>query len=144
MYAVLAKCEGLHITCIQTKIDMFMTFAASVANYGCQVWAVTFLSLDNESCVLDNPFQKVVLTFLRLISKTHRTTSRWVLLKEFGLQPSQMFWAKLCARLWNRNLGRKAAPLPKAVLKKDVQLFLKGNRDCWSYKFLRCMAKQGR
>jgi hypothetical protein len=119
MYSVLAKCEGLHITCIQTKINMFMTFAASIANYGCQVWAVNFLNLDNEYCVFDNPFQRVVFTYLRLISKVRRTVSRWVLLKEFGVHTSQMFWAKLCARFWNRNLGVKAVALPKAILKKD-------------------------
>ena len=140
MFAVICKCEAMQITCLKVKLAMFMTMVASVGNYGCQLWAVNYLDMSRESAVFDNPFQEVVFDFLRKIGKTYRNTSKWVLLEEFGLLPCQAFWAKLCARFWNKNTAVVQAPkLLKGVFTQDICLFQKGNTDCWCFKFLSCM-----
>jgi len=60
------------------------------------------------------------------------------LLKECGLTPIQVAWARLCARFWNRYLKPK---LTRATLRQDVALFQGGSDSCWSAKFLDCMAR---
>lgn len=92
---------------------------------------------------MSNPVQKVVLTFLRIISGAHNTVSRWVLLRDFGLYPCQMQWACLCARFWNRLTSPPIVVIGRETLIADVELFRQGNMACWTARFLRLMCDLG-
>ena len=90
---------------------------------------------------MDNPLQKVVCDFLRLITGCHAHTSRWALLLDFGLMPLQTTWACLCARFWNKE--RASSSIAGRTLSADMQLFAKGSNLCWTARFLHAMATLG-
>jgi hypothetical protein len=142
MWAMIGRIEGLGILCLEAKLRLFKTVVGSIGNYACQVWAVDYLRVDCEEHVFANPFQQVVLTFLRTVSGVRKTTSRWVLLNEFGLLPVQSHWGVLCARFWNKSI-RSRQTLGEVVLKADIILFKNGCTSCWTYKFLKCMVDLG-
>lgn len=139
LWALLSRIEALRITNLKTQLKLFQTLVESIGNYGCQVWGVDYFRVDTESHILSNPVQKVVLTFLRMISGAHNTTSRWVLLREFGLYPCQLHWVCLCTRFWNRLTSDPCIPIGRGTLEADVELFRKKNTACWTTKFLKLM-----
>ena len=57
------------------------------------------------------------------------------------LKPIQSFWARLCARFWNKSSSPNAPTLVRGILLNDLALFKKGSDTCWSAKFLTCMAR---
>ena len=59
------------------------------------------------------------------------------LLREFGILPYQITYARLCARLWNNCRDR--VNLESKTLYSDILLFKAGCDTCWSAKFLKCM-----
>ena len=91
--------------------------------------------------ILDNPLQKVVIYFLRLLSGCSPNTCSWSLLREFDFWPTQMDWVRLCARFWNCNIVGPG--LQGTLLNNDVSLFLRGSTSCWAAKFLACMCTLG-
>jgi exonuclease III len=141
MWALCSKMDGLGVKCMEVKLRLFEMLVMSIGNYGCQVWGVNYLRLDSDAHVFNNPLQKVVLLYLRTISGAYRNTSRWVLLNEFGLLPTQVTWACLCARWWNKCLDGHNGTLMQKIIKQDIELFCKGNDKCWSAKFLICMGR---
>ena len=141
LWALCSKMDGLGIRCMEVKLRLFQMLVMSIGNYGCQVWGINYLRFDSDAHVFSNPLQKVVLLYLRTISGAYRNTSRWVLLKEFGILPTQVTWACLCARWWNKCLDGHNGSLVQKVLKQDLELFCKGNDKCWSAKFLTCMSR---
>jgi len=143
MWALIARIEGLGITCLRVKISLFLSQVCSIGNYACQVWGVEYLRLDSEAHIFNSPMQKLALTFLRMVCKVPQSVSRWVLLRECGIDPIQSFWARICARFWNRNQLPAATRLIRALLRKDVALFQSGSDTCWAAKFLTCMARIG-
>ena len=141
MWALCMKMEGLGIKCMEVKLRLFDMLVMSIGNYGCQIWGVHYLRFDSDAHVFNNPLQKLVLLFLRTISGAYRNTSRWVLLKEFGLLPTQVTWACFCARWWNKCLDGHQGNLMQKILQHDVELFRRGNDKCWSAKLLVCMGR---
>jgi hypothetical protein len=141
MWALCAKVDSLGVKCMEVKLRLFDMLVMSIGNYGCQIWGVDFLRIDSEAHVFNNPLQKLVFLFLRTVSGAYRNTSRWTLLREFGLLPTQVKWATLCARWWNRCLGGLNGGLMQATMRQDVNLFCKGMDKCWSAKFLICMGR---
>ena len=77
--------------------------------------------------------------FLRIISGLPKAAPRWALLREFGLQFMLMQWIRLCARFWRRVLDLPPEQLLHQALLADIALFLEGEVDCWSAKFLLAM-----
>jgi hypothetical protein len=141
MWATIRRMQDLSISCLDVKIRIFNTMVMSVGSYGCQVWGVDFLRCKSERDVFSNPLQGLVLKYLRIITGCNRSTSRWVLLRECGIQPVQVQWACLCARKWNTEVNRDN--LTGRTLKSDVHLFLRGCDKCWVGQFLGAMAGLG-
>lgn len=135
------KLKGKQICCPEVMMRYFLATVAPVGNYACQVWAVNFLSMDRMDQVFQNPLQKVVLDFIRFIVKVPNSTSRWVRLREFGLEPVQYFWVLMCAKFWNSNSQGQAGRISCGAFKGDIKLFCSGSNSCWTAKFLQCMCK---
>ena len=136
MWTLVKKIQGRRIFCINVKLTLFKSLIATIGNYGCQVWGVNYLRFDSEKHIFENPFQKVVLLFLRVIGGAFQSTSRWVLLKEFGFMPTQVFLARLCIRFWNKNTTTCAPILMRKMFLNDIKLFQNGSDTCWTAKLL--------
>ena len=141
MWATHSRLRDLGINTFSAQLRIFDTMVMPICLYGCQVWAVNHLRFHSVHSVLDNPIQKVVLTFLRSITGSHAHVSRWALLHDFGILPVQATWMRLCARLWNKNIN--ADNILGMVLRSDVCLMQYGNNQCWCAKFLSCMSELG-
>jgi hypothetical protein len=55
------------------------------------------------------------------------------------MQPLLLHWIQLCARFWRRVLDLPPEQLLHQALLADIALFLEGEVDCWSAKFLLAM-----
>lgn len=87
--------------------------------------------------ILDNPMQDVIFMFLRHISRVKRSTAKWLLLSEYGMQPVQLHWLRLCVRWWNHAV--KDEGLVFNCLKDQMKNIAQGHKECWAYKFLHAM-----
>ena len=69
-------------------------------------------------------------------------------MREFGLLPVQVQWAKLCARVWNKTSRDiktlQEESLDSITMRADLELFKKGNTKCWTALFLEAMVHLGR
>jgi hypothetical protein len=110
-----------------------------VGNYGCQVWGVEFLNFNDDSHVFENPLQKLLFVFLRVIYQG--VIGAYTLLLEFGFTQYQMQYARLCAHYWNKSL--EGSSLSGKHFKANILLFSSGNQICWTEHFLRCTNKLG-
>jgi hypothetical protein len=141
MWAMVDKFNRLNIISMDIKTRLFSILVESVGCYGCQVWGIDYLKVRTIAQILDNPLQKTLLSFLRLISGCYSKVCRMSLLKEFGFLPYQVKWARLCARFWNAN--RTSQNLEGIILQSDIMLFKRGSVTCWAAKFLCCMVDIG-
>jgi hypothetical protein len=141
LMALWHKTRAMGIRNPDTLCRLFKIIVLPVGNYACQAWAVDNLNMSSAKRILDNPLQKVVIYFLRLLSGCSPNTCSWSLLREFDFWPTQMDWVRLCARFWNCNIVGPG--LQGTLLNNDVSLFLRGSTSCWAAKFLACMCTLG-
>jgi len=142
MWAIMGKIEGIGITCVDIQLRLFKALVAPVGDYGCQIWGVDHLGL-SDTKIFGNPMQQVVFTFLRLISGCRRSTEKIILLREFGMLPTQVKYARLCARMWNKSLSNGFTGAMRATMLDDIWLFRRMNTECWTAKFLKGMMEIG-
>jgi hypothetical protein len=144
MWALIRKMGQSDTVPLQTKVMLFDTAVGSVASYGCSVWGVQYLEWRSEHHIFTrNRFQMLVLQYLRTISGAHAHTSRWVLLREFNMDPVQVEWAVRCAKWWNKVHASDTGGIAKATLLENIQLFREGCKVCWTMLFLKCMVSLG-
>ena len=141
MWALWQRMKQLGINCLETQLRLLHTLVITVGEYACQVWGVHFLDPAGDHEIFKSPLQHLILYFLRLCTGAHSKTSRWVLLANAGLQPLQVRWAVICATHWGNCASHPG--LPGQILRCDVDLFQHGNKNCWTYKFLKCMCDIG-
>ncbi len=67
MWALITRFQSLELSCLDVKVKLFKTLVSAVGMYACQVWGVEFLRFDSEAHVSSNPFQALVLSYLRII-----------------------------------------------------------------------------
>jgi len=141
MWALLRRIKDLGIWARETKIRLLDLLVVSVGSYASQIWGVSFFDFSSVDSVLDNPLQRVVLHFLRIITGTPDQVSRWALLEDVGLLPVQARWLRHCIRHWNTCTS--TALVLQDVLAADLQLLAQGMLSSWSGKFLKAMFDLG-
>lgn len=139
LHAMYYRTQRMGVLCTDTKLRIFSTMVMSIADYACQIWGVDKLNCSTHNRIFQNPTQKLVIAFLRTISGCHRKVCQWTLLMCFGLQPVQVKWASLCARIWKQYTDPTAPTLAHTTMMSDLDLFRNGNDLCWSARFLQCM-----
>ena len=137
MWALLRRIKDLQIWALDTKLRLLDLLVVSVGSYASQVWGVLFCDLSSINAVLDNPLQRVILQFLRVITGSPDSVSRWALLEDMGILPIQARWVRHCVRHWNACVQKPG--LLMDVLQADLHLFTQGMLSTWSGKFLRAM-----
>jgi hypothetical protein len=144
MWALYKKLEKSDATPLDIKMHLFTSAVSSIASYGCQIWGVQYLDWKSEHHIFaKNPFQKLHLQYMRLITGAHAHVSRWVLLRELNVMPVQVEWAVACSKWWRKSLSAGAIGLGKQVMHQNIQLFKEGCKRCWTAMFLKCMSSLG-
>lgn len=144
MWALINKMTKCDAMPLHIKLQLFDSLVGAIASYGCQVWGVYYLDWRSEHMVFTrNPFQKLVLQFIRIITGAHACTSRWTLLRECNRLPAQVGWAKACAKWWNKAWAADDHCITKTAMMQDITLFRSGCKQCWSALFLKGMASLG-
>lgn len=109
MWAILSRCKAFGITSLSMKVRLFDTLVAPVMGYCSEIWAPALLaagaSVDSMLGLIEQ--MKIQMLFLRTIAgKIRSSTSRHLLLREFGCQPVVQQWFVSTVRLWNRCVLR--------------------------------------
>jgi hypothetical protein len=141
MWALLRRIQDLGIWALDTKLRLFDLLVVSVGSYASQVWGVSYFNFTSLDSVLDNPLQRVILNFLRIITGSPSSVSRWALLQDMGILPVQVRWLRHCVRHWNTCV--LGPPLLKDVLEADLHLFAGGMGSAWTTRFLKAMFDLG-
>ena len=79
LMALWHKTRAMGIRNPDTLCRLFKIIVLPVGNYACQAWAVDNLNMSSAKRILDNPLQKVVIYFLRLLSGCSPNTCSWSL-----------------------------------------------------------------
>ena len=144
MWVLVKKLEKSDATPLGIKLQLFDSAVSAIASYGCQIWGVQYLDWRSEHQIFTkNPFQKLCLQYMRLITGAHKHVSRWVILRELNRMPVQVDWAVACSKWWQSSLSGGNTSLGKQVMLQNIQLFKDGCRRCWTAMFLKCMASLG-
>jgi hypothetical protein len=97
MWGLLSRCKALRVHNLGLKVDLFGSLVAPVLCYGADVWGPAHLA---KQC--DDAMHAVQFDFLRLLAgKVRKSTSRHVLLREFGMYPLSRRWLQAVVGLWN-------------------------------------------
>ena len=83
--------------------------------------------------------QDVAFMFLRHMSRVKKCTPKWPMLQEFGMQPVQLHWLRLCVRWWNYAIQDDGLVL--SALKDQIKAMADGRLDSWVAKFLQAMVE---
>jgi hypothetical protein len=140
MHGLLTRLKAAGISQSAFSTRLFGVLVEPVLSYGCQVWGPDLFAKGlDHGVTLDNPLEQVQVDFLRIISGVPKAAHRWALLREFGARPLHLHWLRLCARFWQRLLDLPPEQLLHQALLADIALFVAGERNCWSAKFLLAM-----
>lgn len=115
------------ISHIGLRVQLFGSVVMPVLQYGCEVWAPTFLR--DPSRPLANPLQPVQTQFLRQVAGewVRKSVSTKLLLAEFGCQSVAWQWCKLVYRYWNRLASQDQYPLMRDAFIAELQRAVGGN-----------------
>jgi hypothetical protein len=144
MWALVHKLHKSDAMPLHIKLQLCDSVVGAIANYGCQVWGVYHLDWRSEHRIfVKNPYQKLVLQFIRVITGAHSRTSREVLLRECNMIPVQVEWAKTCIKWWNYCFDQGGQDIAGAAMRQDITLLRSGCTQCWSAMFLKSMGMLG-
>ena len=117
----------------ELKIRLGNLLIRPVASFVCQIWGVNFLDLGKG--VDGNELERTHLHYLRHILGVRKNIAGDILRYEAACPPYHVHWIILIFRLWNSHQANHSNMAHS--IWKDTTLFLKGCRNCWSYKVLK-------
>ena len=125
-----------NISCLspELKIRLGNLLIRPVASFGCQIWGVNFLELGKG--VDGNELERTHLNYLRHILGVGKNIAGDILRYEAACPPYHAHWIILIFRLWNSHQANHSI-MAHSIWKENITLFLKGCRNCWSYKVLK-------
>ena len=141
MWAMLSKCGSCGIGSLSMKVRLFGSLVSPILGYCSEVWAPAVMQGARSATQLLNVAEQCSIQwlFLRLIAGSpRRSTSRQVLLREFGCRPLVHQWLLSAVSLWNRCVSRSRRSendLLVEAMKSDI-LSVGGGRDgdSWAHQ----------
>ena len=108
MHAVQSRCHALKVRSVHLMCHLFDALVMPVMSYGCEVWAVDWLSkmCKDGSFATGAAEETIHRRFLRQCLGVCKSTTTSVMYKDLGRTPISMFWLRMAAQLWNRALSR--------------------------------------
>jgi hypothetical protein len=104
MWGMLGRCSDVGVSSLEVQVQLFDALVSPVLGFCAEVWGPTLLrGASSPLACLDNPLQKVQTLFMRRLGGgLRRSTSRQLMLREFGCRPLVRGWLASMVDLWNR------------------------------------------
>jgi hypothetical protein len=102
MWGILGRCADVGVASLE--VQLFDALVSPVLGFCAEVWAPKLLRGSTSPLMcLDNSLQKVQTLFMRRFGGgLHRSTSRQLMLREFGCHPLVRGWLVSMVDQWNR------------------------------------------
>lgn len=149
MWGMLRRCADMESCSLSLKVELFDYIVAPVLNFCCDVWGPSLLRPTVDAS-MDNDVHKVQTLFLRQVAGGVRnSTSRQLLLREFGAKPLARSWVHACVGLWNRVARLGGGSLMRAAMLENLGVQSSRVVRTWSAGFrdllavLQCVPDQG-
>jgi Reverse transcriptase (RNA-dependent DNA polymerase) len=124
----------------ELKLRLFDAIVRPILTYGSQVWGVDYLHLPagpptsrSAPLVPDNPFEPVLIAYLRWVCGVGKSVPLWCLYQECSADYMQVHIVGCVLRFWNA-VRRLPGHASYHAMREDLRLMLKGNRQCWTHK----------
>ena len=125
LWAMWGQAASQRLSCRDSLLRIFRTKVLPSATYGGGVWGAQHLPFSTATAVLASPTQQVQDQFLRLLSGAHRHASRWVLMRNAGMDPLHMSLLQAACRIWT-CCSRDSTTLLGQALLSDLHLYRQG------------------
>jgi len=112
---------------------LFQVFALTAGLYGCQIWAITFLTYDTSKIT---PTNVLHLGFLRRRLGAKKGTDTRCVLRQTGPMPIFFYWFRCIIRFWNTLLSSNNPLLEKVVL---ADFLIASSSDTWTFQVLHAL-----
>ena len=136
---------------VQLLCHLFDSLVMPVLNYGCEIWAVDWVSgmCREGSFASGEAEEDIHRRFLRQCVGVCKSTTTAVLYQELGRRPMSMFWLRMAAQLWSRALSRDGDDWLRVALLENVRLAgdntvpLRDRNTLWAWHFISSMDSLG-
>jgi hypothetical protein len=142
MWGMLGKCKDMELRSLQVQVNLFDALVAPVLCYCSEVWAPSLLrSASTPDRCMDNDMHRVQTLFMRqLAGGVRKSTSRQLMLREFGCRPLARMWVQSMVSLWNRVVDMSDDCLMKVAMLEGVS---GGGSGSWFSGFLSALGHFG-
>jgi hypothetical protein len=138
MWAMLSRCKEHGVRSLAMQVQLFNTLVSPILSYCSEVWGPSLLSQAGAGVALlnklmDNDLSRVQFAFLRAIAGwVRKSTSRQLLLREFGARNLLHTWLRTVVRMWNRVATMSHSSLLACAMRDNLQLCeSSGRRFLW-------------
>ena len=126
MFALLRRCQQLHLHDPGIKCKFFGTLVKPILCYGCDIWAI----VDNKTDL--DKLERIQQGFLKGLLGVQTQTTNLHVLAEFGRYPLQLSWQALAGKCMDRPESIDADRLLKQAFDADCRLpATKSWRSCY-------------
>jgi hypothetical protein len=124
MWGMLNRCSDMEVASLEVQVQLFDSLVSPVLGFCAEVWAPTLLrgAQQPHDC-LNNPLQRVQTLFMRRLGGgLRKSTSRHLMLREFGCRPLVRGWLQAAVGLWNRIQQLPAEHLLRVTVAESLAL----------------------
>jgi hypothetical protein len=124
MWGMLSRCSDMEVASIEVQVQLFDALVSPVLGFCSEVWAPTLLRGCREPVdLMENDLQRVQALFMRRLGGgLRKSTSRHLMMREFGCRPLVRGWIQSAIGLWNRIQQLPEEHLLRAVLSESPTL----------------------
>ena len=144
--ALLSRLRQHHITQFDLRCRMFDILVEPVLSYGSQVWGPKMLTKwlfrkeGGPGCEADSLHHEFLCNTAGMASKGK---SRSMVLREFHRVSLPYRWTLLSVSWWEKLKAMHPSRVAYQAWQADIDLALKGCKDCWCFHFLLAMERLG-
>jgi len=138
VYAVNQKCHVSHIHLPASKCKLFDSLVMPICTYACEVWVPGMFSDPSHDKCLKNDIERLHINFLRGLFNLRKSTSVWMILREFGRLPIFFYWWSKVLKFLARLQKLDDSCVLKQVFLQECQLLIDG-KDCWLHGVMEFM-----
>lgn len=145
LMAMFGRCYKMGMHNVDVQGHLFDSLVKPVLSYGCEVWAVDWLSrqcCDGFSFAAGRAETDIHKPFIRQSLGVSATTPAASMYAELERQPMSIFWLRMTAKLWNRALSRRDGDWLKTALLDNVRLATQAGmstanrKRLWAHHFI--------
>ena len=124
MWGMLGRCSDMEVASLEVQVQLFDALVSPVLGFCAEVWVPTLLrGVRQPLGCLDNPLQRVQTLFMRRLGGgLRKSTSRQLMLREFGCRPLVRGWLAGAVGLWNRIQQLPEESLMRAVVSESLAM----------------------